>query len=73
VVRVLKPGGHFYAEEAFRKFIAHPLWRRVLDFPPEDRFDREQFESALTAAGLDVSGSNQLWNSFGWFVAEKRQ
>jgi ubiquinone/menaquinone biosynthesis C-methylase UbiE len=71
VARVLKPGGRFYAEEVLAHFIHHPVWRRVLDHPMEDRFDRRGFEGGLTEAGLKVLGSNQVLASFAWFVAVK--
>ena len=71
VRRVLKPGGRFYAEEVFEKFIAHPLWRRVLEHPQEDRFDHDRFRTGLEAVGLRVAASNELWNQFGWFVADR--
>jgi ubiquinone/menaquinone biosynthesis C-methylase UbiE len=71
VARVLKPGGRLYAEEVLARFIHHPVWRRVLDHPMEDRFDRRGFEAGLVQAGLTVLGSNQLLGSFAWFVADK--
>jgi ubiquinone/menaquinone biosynthesis C-methylase UbiE len=71
VARVLKPGGRFYAEEVLARFIHHPLWRRVLEHPMEDRFDRREFEHGLAAAGLDVLGSKELLGQFAWFVAVK--
>lgn len=69
--RVLKPGGYFYADEAFSRFICHPLLRRLLEHPQDDRFDYSQFRSALNRTGLRVLNSNHLWNSLGWFVSEK--
>ncbi len=72
VARVLKPGGRFYTEEVLARVIHHPVWRRVLEHPMEDRFDRRGFEDGLTAAGLNVVGSNELLDSFAWFVAIKR-
>ena len=69
--RVLKPGGRLYAEEVFEKFIVHPVWERVLGHPQVDRFDRDRFLDALKKCGLLVIDSNQLWRSFGWFVADK--
>jgi ubiquinone/menaquinone biosynthesis C-methylase UbiE len=71
VARVLRPGGRFYAEEVLDRFILHPLWRRLLDHPLADRFDRERFAQALEAAGLRLLGSSQLLGWFAWFVAEK--
>jgi ubiquinone/menaquinone biosynthesis C-methylase UbiE len=69
--RVLKPGGRFYAEEVLEKFIVHPVWERVLGHPQEDRFDHDRFVDALKDSGFLVVASNQLWRSFGWFVADK--
>jgi ubiquinone/menaquinone biosynthesis C-methylase UbiE len=71
VFRVLKPGGRFYAEEILRPFITHPIWRRLLDHPQEDRFDLEDFRSELTATGFRIVGSRQLLNLFGWVVVDK--
>jgi demethylmenaquinone methyltransferase/2-methoxy-6-polyprenyl-1,4-benzoquinol methylase len=69
--RVLKPGGRFYAEEVLARFIHHPVWRRLLDHPMEDRFDHDQFRAALIDAGFDVVGSRELWGQFAWFVADR--
>jgi ubiquinone/menaquinone biosynthesis C-methylase UbiE len=71
VYRLLKPGGRFYAEEVFRSFIGHPLWRRLLEHPQEDRFDHDLFRAALVEHGLEPVSSNELWHGFGWFVADK--
>jgi ubiquinone/menaquinone biosynthesis C-methylase UbiE len=57
VRRVLKPGGRFYAEEVLAALIHHPFWRRVLDHPMEDRFDRAGFAAGLEDAGLRVVAS----------------
>jgi ubiquinone/menaquinone biosynthesis C-methylase UbiE len=69
--RVLKPGGRFYAEEVLSPFIAHPLTRRLLEHPQEDRFDREMFCAALAEAGLEAESTMELWGSFAWFVATR--
>jgi ubiquinone/menaquinone biosynthesis C-methylase UbiE len=71
VVRVLKPGGRFYAEEVLRPFILHPVTRRLLQHPLRDRFDAAGFLAALRDAGLTPSGSRELWSAFAWFVATK--
>ncbi|HEY1690939.1 MAG TPA: methyltransferase domain-containing protein [Polyangiaceae bacterium] len=71
VHRVLKPGGRFYAEEVLARFIHHPLWRRVLDHPTDDRFDAAGFARGLEQAGLRVTARRELLGSFAWFVAEK--
>ena len=73
VHRVLKPGGFFYAQEVFRDLITHPLWRRLLEHPQQDRFDFMQFQSVLTAAGFEMIGTRRLGNSMGWFVCRKRK
>ena len=69
--RVLRPGGKLYAEEALARFIHNPLWKRVLDHPMHDRFDREMFERALERAGFRVLASRELFGQFAWFVAER--
>lgn len=71
VHRVVRPGGRFYAEEVLAQFIHHPIWRRLLDHPMEDRFDRDTFRDALSAAGFTVLATKELWGDYGWFVADK--
>ena len=71
VTRVLKPGGRFYAEEVLAPFIAHPITRRLLDHPRQNRFDTADFRAALDAAGLRSLAWEELWHSFAWFVAAK--
>jgi ubiquinone/menaquinone biosynthesis C-methylase UbiE len=71
VHRVLRPGGRFYAEEVLDRFIAHLLWRRLLDHPAEDRFDQAKFADALRGAGFEVRATRGAIGWFGWFVAEK--
>ncbi len=72
VLRVLKPGGRFYAEEVLRGFIQHPVTRRLLDHPQADRFDRRDFGAALEQAGFELRGANEIWGCFAWFVADRR-
>lgn len=72
VHRVLRPGGRFYAEEVLAAFILHPFWRRVLEHPLHDRFDRRGFVAGLEGAGLRLVESRELLGSFAWFVADKR-
>jgi ubiquinone/menaquinone biosynthesis C-methylase UbiE len=71
VRRVLKPSGRFYAEEVLRRFIVHPLPRRLLRHPETDRFDSAGFARELSAAGLDAIASEGLWGSFAWFTASR--
>lgn len=73
VHRVLKPGGRFYAEEIFARFILHPLWRRLFEHPLEDRFDHDQFVAALEEAGFEVLDTRDLGGQAGWFVADRLQ
>lgn len=71
VHRVLRPGGRFFAEEVFERFIANPVWRRLLEHPQQDRFDAARFEKALQEAGFRVVATRTLWDRFGWFVADR--
>ena len=71
--RVLKPGGRFYAAEVLAHFILHPLWRRVLDHPLEDRFDADTFLGELGRVGLLPITSKTLGRGFLWVVARKAE
>jgi ubiquinone/menaquinone biosynthesis C-methylase UbiE len=71
VYRVLKPGGRFYVEEILEKYIVHPLFRRLLDHPQQDRFNRSQFIQALEQNGFDLIASSEFLQLFAWFVADK--
>ena len=70
VHRVLKPGGRFYADEMFERFLMHPVARALLDHPREDRFDHARFTQALESSALQVEGSYDEGH-FGFFVARK--
>ena len=69
--RVLKPGGVFYAEEVLRRFIVHPISRRLLDHPLHDRFDGVTFGRELEAVGLEPIAIEEMWDLFAWFIARK--
>lgn len=69
--RVLKPGGRLYAEEVLARFVTHPLWRRLLDHPQQDRFDAAQFAEGLEGVGLRVRGVEPLLDLFAFYVAER--
>lgn len=71
VHRVLRPGGRFYGEEVLAHFIAHPIWRRILDHPQHDRFDAPTFARALGDAGFVVRAERRLGRDFAWFVADR--
>jgi ubiquinone/menaquinone biosynthesis C-methylase UbiE len=72
VRRVLTPSGRFYAEEVLAPFILHPVIRRVLVHPLEDRFDMAAFVEALRAEGFVPGEPEELWGYFGWVVAKRR-
>jgi ubiquinone/menaquinone biosynthesis C-methylase UbiE len=69
--RVIKPGGRFYIEEITRRFIVHPFWRRLLDHPQENRFEREDLVEGLQTAGFNVRASRQFAGLFIWCIADK--
>jgi ubiquinone/menaquinone biosynthesis C-methylase UbiE len=71
VYRVLKPRGRFYGEEVLKKFIVHPVWRRLLKHPQDDRFDHDRFVNVLKDYGFLVISTDQLWQKFGWFIVDK--
>lgn len=74
VARVLKPGATFYSEESYASFITHPLWRRVMDHPQEDRFDDAGYVSGLVRAGFAVRAVETLPDGgAGWVIAQRRQ
>jgi hypothetical protein len=67
----MKPGARFYAEEILRPFIVHPLVRRLVVHPQEDRFDAVDFARGLEDAGLTVRARRDRDRWAAWFVAEK--
>lgn len=69
--RVLEPGGRLFAEEVLDRFILDPVWRRLLDHPLQDRFDRVAFAQALERVGFRLQVSEELFGRFAWFVADK--
>ena len=71
VHRVLRPGGRFYAEEVLARFIHHPVWRRLLDHPMEDRFDAAGFARGLEQQGFELVARRELLGPVAWFVADK--
>ena len=71
VFRVLRPGGRFYAEEVFERFIVSPVWRTLLDHPQEGRFDLDGFAAGLLGAGFDMKEAQAFGPWFGWFIADK--
>jgi SAM-dependent methyltransferase len=74
VKRVLKPGGRFWAEESFENFITHPVWKRLLHHPQEDRFGPKAFQQELDTLGYETIGSRVMaGETVGWYVAQKAQ
>ena len=71
VHRVLKPGGLFFAEEVPAGTITHPLIRRILEHPQQDRFEHDEFNAALKAQGFTVTATDRFLNVFIWTVAVK--
>lgn len=71
IFRVLRPGGRFFAEEVLRRFILHPVWRRLLDHPLDDRFDHGAFCRGLEQQGFELLAERQIVGCFGWYVADK--
>jgi ubiquinone/menaquinone biosynthesis C-methylase UbiE len=72
VFRVLRPGGRFFAEESFARFICHPFWRRLFHHPQQDRFDSQGFQAGLLEAGFrDIATKTPDDASVGWFVASR--
>ena len=71
VARVLKPGGRWYGEEVLTSFLGHPIVRRLLKHPTEDRFDAANLRSALEDAGLALHRWKETCSCAAWFVALK--
>jgi ubiquinone/menaquinone biosynthesis C-methylase UbiE len=71
VTRVLKPGGRFYAEEMFRRFLGSTLARTFTRHPEDDRFDGDGFALEVERQGLRVLGRRDVAGLFGWLAAEK--
>ena len=69
--RVLKPGGRFYGEEVYRRFLQWPMVDRLLEHPRSDRFDSGTFLGELSAAGFESVDHREIGDLFGWFVAFK--
>ena len=72
IFRVLKPGGRVFLEESFAKFILHPIWRKILDHPKENRFDALGLSQCLAHSGFTNIHYQQSKNQYmGWLVADK--
>jgi len=71
VARVLKPGGRFYAEEMYRRFIGSALARTFTRHPEHDRFDGDEFALEVERQGLRLVGRRDVLGLGGWLAAEK--
>lgn len=71
ISRVLKPGGRFYIEEILSKYIVHPVVRRIIYHPQEDRFDLPMLKTALEKQGFKVIGTSSLLEMYAWVIADK--
>lgn len=71
VRRVLKPRGRFFAEESYAPFITHPVWRRLLHHPQEDRFDHAGLKAELERQRFTLVGERRMGNGLGWLVADR--
>jgi len=69
--RVLRPGGQFYGEEVWQRFLSWAVVDYLLDHPREDRFDPPMFHAALAEAGFEVLARRDMADVFGWFVARR--
>ncbi|MBY6187150.1 class I SAM-dependent methyltransferase [Marinobacter hydrocarbonoclasticus] len=71
--RVARPGATLYAMEVYRSLICHPLWKRVLEHPQENRFDQREFIAAWEALGWTLLGEKHLSSGLGWLAMKKGQ
>ena len=71
VARVLKPGGRFYAEEMYRRFVLNALARTFTRHPEHDRFDGDEFAAEVERQGLRLLGRRDVAGLFGWLAAER--
>lgn len=54
ITRLLKPGGCFYFEDIFKRFIHLPLVRALTDHPLDTQFTGEEFRTGIERAGMKV-------------------
>ena len=71
VARVLKPGGRFYAEEMYRRFVGSTIARTFTRHPDRDRFDGDELAAEVERQGLRLLGRRDVAGLFGWLAAEK--
>jgi len=71
VARVLKPGGRFYAEEMYRRFVHSTLARTFTQHPDTDLFDGDELALEVERQGLRLLGRRDVAGLLGWLAAEK--
>ena len=47
------------------------MGRKLMRHPQKDRFDMHQFHQAIENAGFHLVKSDQMFDLYGWFVADK--
>lgn len=67
----LRPGGRLYLAESLRGFLRHPVVRRLMRHPEDDRFDAGELRAELADAGLRPLGERRLGSAFLWLAAER--
>lgn len=65
--RVLRPGGRFYFMEVTSLMLERRLYRKLFDYPTENRFDKEILMTELEGQGIIV-GENTVDRLFGEFI-----
>ncbi|MFN0181140.1 MAG: class I SAM-dependent methyltransferase [Gemmatimonadales bacterium] len=73
IARVLKPGGRLFAEEILRAAIVHPVVRRLLTHPQQDRFDLKDLRTTCDGVGLRPIAATSRWGAMAWLVAERTE
>lgn len=51
--------------------IVHPLLRRILAHPQEDRFDHACFTEELQQISFKIIDTEGFMQLYGWFIADK--
>ncbi|MBY5993013.1 class I SAM-dependent methyltransferase [Ferrimonas balearica] len=69
--RVARPGARLYAMEVYRSLICHPVWKRVLTHPQQDRFDQDEFIDAWRQRGWQLLKERRLGQGLGWLAMQK--
>lgn len=65
IARLLKPGGCFYFEDIFRRFIHLPLVRALTDHPLDTQYTGEEFRTGMERVGMRIVKWRQMGD---WLV-----